>query len=262
MLYGMTAVARRVVRRRIGVWPAMELRNKVITAPRLLSIAQFESREVARLSAQQTSGPPSARVACIIPTYRRPQGVVASIQSILAQDFQDFVVIVVDDGGGLPELPSDPRILAVSLSRNSAIAGLVRNVGMRLSRSEFIAFLDDDNTWTPQHLSVALPALERGADLIYTAVRRRLPDGSEHDVLSSPFDRRRFADETSWVDTNAMVLRRSACKPWSRLPRTKATFPKEDWEFVWRISRSAKVEHIPIPTVEYLMNPDTFYSPW
>jgi GT2 family glycosyltransferase len=257
----MSAGVRRLLRRQVGVWPAMELRNKVTMAPALFSFVRFENREVARL-ARQTGALPSARVACVIPTYRRPEGVVASINSILAQDFQDFVIIVVDDGAGLPELPSDPRILAVSLSRNSAVLGLVRNVGIRLSKSEYIAFLDDDNTWTPDHLSVALSALEKGADLIYTAVRRRLPDGSEFDVLSSPFDRRRFADETSWVDANSLVLRRSACKPFSRVPRTKKTFPKEDWEFVWRVSRSARVEHVPVATVEYLVNPESFYTAW
>ena len=77
-----------------------------------------------------------------------------------------------------------------------------------------------------------------------------------------PFDRKRFADETSWVDANAIVLRRSACKLFSRLPRTKATFPKEDWEFVWRVSQDALVTHVPTPTVQYLVNPESFYTTW
>jgi glycosyltransferase involved in cell wall biosynthesis len=170
--------------------------------------------------------------------------------------------VVVDDGAGLPPLPDDPRLHAVSLSRNSAVLGLVRNVGLRLSQSRYVAFLDDDNTWTPQHLSLAVGALEDGADFVYTAVRRRTPDGAELDVLSKPFDRKRFADETSWVDANSMVLRRDACPLFSRLPRTRATFPKEDWEFAWRASRKARVVHVPTATVEYLVNPESFYTSW
>lgn len=252
---------RRAIRRALGVWPVMELRNKVVMAPSLPRLVQFENDEVARL-ARELGTQPEARIACIIPTYRRPEGVVASVRSILAQERQDFVVIVVDDGAGLPELPKDPRVFSVSLSRNSAVLGLVRNVGIRLTKSEYIAFLDDDNTWTPQHLSVAIEELEKGADLVYTAVRRRKADGSELDVLSKPFDRRRFADETSWVDANSIVLRRSTCLPFSRLPRTKATLPKEDWEFVWRVSKAARVQHIPVPTVEYLVNPESFFTSW
>lgn len=261
LLSEIDAAARRAIRRTIGVWPAMEMRNRLVMAPSIPRLNRFEDDEVARLT-QELGGLPEARIACIVPTYRRPEGVVASIQSILAQRRQDFIIIVVDDGAGLPELPTDPRVFGVSLSRNSAVLGLVRNVGIRLSNSEYIAFLDDDNTWTSNHLSVAVEELEAGADMVYTAVRRRMADGTELDVLSKEFDRRRFADETSWVDANSIVLRRSVCLPFSRLPRTKATLPKEDWEFVWRVSKTSRVRHVPVPTVEYLVNPESFYTSW
>ena len=249
------------VRRTIGLWPAMELRNRIVMAPRLPGIIRFENEEVARLK-RQLGTVPTATIACIIPTYKRPEGVIAAVNSVLAQERRDFVIIVVDDGAGLPALPNDPRLFAVSLSRNCGIAGLVRNVGIRLSNSDFIAFLDDDNIWTPQHLTMAVGALGNDTDMIYTAVRRRKPDGSEFDVLSKPFDRRRFSDEPSWVDINAIALRRSVCRPFSRLPRVRATLPREDWEFVWRVSRKARVKHLPIVTVEYLLNPASHYTSW
>lgn len=243
------------------MWPVLEMRNRIVMGLYLPRLIRFENEEVARLRLQ-LGIVPTAKIACIIPTYKRPEGLIASINSILAQERQDFVIIVVDDGAGLPVLPSDPRLFAVSLSRNSAVLGLVRNVGIRLSNSEFVAFLDDDNVWTPQHLTVAVKALETGAGLIYTAVRRRKPDGSELDVLSRAFDRRSFSDESPWVDANALVLRRSDWLPFSRLPRTRATLPKEDWEFVWRISGRTKVEHVPMVTVEYLVNPESFFTSW
>ena len=179
------------IRRAIGVWPAMELWNKFVMAPALPRLIWFENREVAR-SRSQLGIIPTAQIACIVPTFKRPEGVVAAVNSILMQERQDFVIIVVDDGAGLPVLPDDPRVFSVSLSRNCGVVGMVRNVGIRLSSSKFIAFLDDDNIWTPQHLTVAMRALEGNVDLVYTAVRRRKPDGSEFDILSKPFDRRRF----------------------------------------------------------------------
>lgn len=253
---------KRAIRRTVGIWPAMELRNRVAMAASQPGLKRFEDDNVARLGAQ-LGQIPSANIACIIPTHKRPEGVIASINSILAQERQDFVIIVVDDGAGLPAvLPQDPRLFAVSLSRNSAVLGLVRNVGIRLTKSRYVAFLDDDNTWTPNHLTLAIAALEEDADLVYTAVRRRTADGRELDVLSRAFDRRRFADETSWVDANSIVLRRDALKLFSRLPRTKATLPKEDWEFVWRVSADARVRHVPVATVEYLVNEDSYYTSW
>lgn len=249
------------LRRAFGLWPMMELRNRIVMGRALSRLTRFEDEEVARWRARLGSAP-TATIACIIPTYRRPEGVLDSIRSILAQERQDFVIVVVDDGAGLPELPDDPRVFAVSLSRNSAVLGLVRNVGIRLSQSKYVAFLDDDNTWTPQHLSLAIATIDDGADFVYTAVRRRTPDGAELDVLSKPFDRKRFADETSWVDANSMVIRRDACPLFSRLPRTKSTFPKEDWEFAWRASKGRRVAHVATPTVEYLVNPESFYTSW
>ena len=249
------------IRRTIGLWPAREMWNRAVLGPRVPGLIRFESREVARL--RSTLGQvPEAKIACVIPTFRRPEGLLKAIDSILAQQRQDFVIIVVDDGGGLPPLPADPRIFAVSLSCNSAVLGIVRNVGIRLSQSEYVAFLDDDNVWTGRHLAAAIDGLERGADLVYTAVRRTKLDGSELDVLSKPFDRKRFSDETSWVDANSVVLRRSSCPAFSRLPRTRDTLPKEDWEFVWRVSQRANVVHVPEVTVQYFVNPESYYTSW
>ena len=249
------------IRKTIGLWPAREAWNSVALGSRLPELIHFENKEVARLRSA-LGQVPEAKIACIIPTFKRPQGLLKAIESVLAQERQDFVIVVVDDGAGLPRLPADPRIFAVSLSRNSAVLGIVRNVGIRLSRSEYIAFLDDDNVWTSRHLAAAVDGLERGSDLVYTAVRRTRPDGSELDVLSKSFDRKRFSDETSWVDANSIVLRRAICPPFSRLPRTRKTLPKEDWEFVWRVSRRAHVVHVTDVTVEYLVNPESYYTSW
>jgi len=249
------------IRRIMGLWPAREIWNYAVLGPRLPGLIRFENQEVARLRSK-LARVPEAKIACIIPTFKRPQGLLKAIDSILGQQRQDFVIVVVDDGAGLPQLPVDPRIFAVSLSRNSAVLGLVRNVGIRLSRSEYVAFLDDDNIWTPRHLGAAIEGLENGADLVYTAVRRSRADGSELDILSKPFDRKRFSDETSWVDANSVVVRRSFCPLFSRLPRTRSTLPKEDWEFVWRASKRAKVVHVPEVTVEYFVNPGSYYTSW
>jgi len=253
--------AKKWIRRTIGLWPALEIRNRVLMAYRLPGQIHFENTEVKRLR-RDLGGAPSAKVACVIPTYKRPDGLLAAINSVLAQEYRDFIIIVVDDGAGLPPLPKDPRIFAVSLSRNCGIAGLVRNVGIRLTRSEVIAFLDDDNIWRPDHLSKAVAALELGSDLVYTAVRRRKPDGTELDILSKPFDRRAFSNESAWVDTNAIVLRRMVCPLFSRLHRPRWMMPREDWEFVWQVSARSKVQHLPVVTVEYLANPESFYTLW
>jgi glycosyltransferase involved in cell wall biosynthesis len=184
------------------------------------------------------------------------------LNSILRQSYADFVVIVIDDGGGLPELPKDPRIFAVSLSKNSAVLGIVRNIGIRISNSRYIAFLDDDNTWTEKHLELTISALEEGADFVYSSIRRTMSDGTELDILSREYDRRELADGENYIDANAIVLRRSRQAVFSRLPRVKSTLPKEDWEFAFRLTRNRRVRHISTPTVEYLVNMQSYFTGW
>jgi hypothetical protein len=243
----------------------MELRNKLMLGHTALASRRAEDAEVARLAGQLPRLPP-AQVATVIATYRRPELLARAVRSALGQTVRDQVVLVVDDAGGLPELPGDPRLRACSLSANTGVAGVVRNVGIRLTRSTYVAFLDDDNEWEPQHLEVALAAFENGpADerpgVVYTAVQRSLPDGQLLDVLSTPFDRRLLARQ-SYVDTNALVIRRFPGLRFSRISRSREVRPIEDWELVYRLSRKQRVLHVPVPTVRYLVNPDSFWTDW
>ena len=239
-----------------------ETRNKILLAPSAIGLRRFENAETRRLAAGLPAAP-SALVATVIATHRRPEALRAAVRSALAQSVRDQVVVVVDDGAGLPELPDDPRLFAVSLARNTGTAGVVRNVGIRLTRSRYVAFLDDDNLWEPDHLARALEVLEApgGPDGVYTALRRVLPDGSEQDVLSVPYDRRRAARE-AFLDTNAFVARRNRSLHFSRLRRTPEVLPREDWELIRRYGRAHRVLHVPHPTVRYLMNPASFYTQW
>jgi glycosyltransferase involved in cell wall biosynthesis len=237
-----------------------ELRNKLLLGHTAWALGRTEDAEVRRLDPGTR---PTALVATVIATYRRPEALRVAVASALAQTVEDQVVIVVDDGAGLPELPDDPRLTAVSLSRNVGIAGVVRNVGIRLSDSRFVAFLDDDNVWEPDHLERALGALtaEGGPDAVYTALRRVLPDGTEKDVLSVPFDRR-LAARKAFLDTNAFVARRTPALRFSRIRRTPEVLPREDWELIHRYSRRHRVVHIPYVTVRYLTNPSSYYTEW
>ncbi|MFF7969731.1 glycosyltransferase [Streptomyces sp. NPDC007905] len=251
-----------LLKRTFGWLVLFELRNKILLGPSALRLRRLETAETRRHAAAAASMP-AALVATVIATHRRPDELRAAVRSALAQTVRDQVVVVVDDGAGLPDLPADPRLFAVSLTRNTGVAGVVRNVGIRLTRSRYVAFLDDDNLWEPDHLERALAVLETpdGPDGVYTALRRVLPDGTERDILSVPFDRRRAARE-SFLDTNAFVARRDGTLRFSRLRRTPEVLPREDWELVHRYSRSHSVRHVPHATVRYLVNPGSFYTTW
>ncbi len=253
-----------LLRRHIGWLPLYEARNKILRSHTAVPLKRFEDTEVARLAATLRE-PPSASVATVVLTFRRPDDLRRAVDSVLGQTFRDQVVMVVDDGGGLPPLPDDPRLFAVSLSRNTRVAGVSRNVGIRLTRSEYVAFLDDDNRWHPKHLETALGRLETAEsprlDAVYTAMRRVTPDGRLQDTLSVPFDRA-TARNSSYLDPNPLVAHRSRHLHFSRIRRGKEVTPREDWEMIFRYSRYHRIEHVAVPTVDYLVNPDSYWTTW
>ncbi|GEN79725.1 hypothetical protein N867_07350 [Actinotalea fermentans ATCC 43279 = JCM 9966 = DSM 3133] len=249
---------RRAVRARFGVWPVYESFNKVVRSPGAARAFVTERREIARL--RRELGPRRAEVVTVVPTYRRPESLVRAVDSALAQDVADHVVVVVDDGAGTPPLPDDDRVVVASLSRHTGHSGLVRNVGLGIVDSTYASFLDDDNTWRPDHLRTALVALDE-ADVVYTAVDRVLPDGRLMDVLSQPFDRDLMRDK-AFVDTNAIVARRDRGVRFSRIRRRRGVRPPVDWEFVWRLSRRRTTVHVPERTVRYAVNPGSYFTSW
>src|ERR1700728_4898735 len=101
---------------------------------------------------QQMSAIP--RVSVIIPSFNRAHCIAASVESVLAQSFQDFELIVVDDGS----TDETQQVLArfgdrirVIRQDNGGVSA-ARNAGMRVARGSWIAFQDSDDTWRPEKL--------------------------------------------------------------------------------------------------------------
>jgi len=104
------------------------------------------------------------KVSVIIPTYNRPTLLPRAIKSVLNQTYQDFEIIVVDDG---LEYRAEEVVKAFNNSRikyflhkQSRGGGAARNTGIKNSQGEFIAFLDDDDEWLPEKLEPQVKALE------------------------------------------------------------------------------------------------------
>ncbi len=109
-----------------------------------------------------TEGP---LVSVIIPTYNRPIMVRNAIESVLAQTYQSFEMIVVDSSESpetrdLASSYHDPRIRYLFEPRVSGVfmPSRAKNAGIKASKGEFIAFLDDDDTWYPLKLEKQIPA--------------------------------------------------------------------------------------------------------
>lgn len=126
------------------------------------------------------------RVSVVIPTYNYARFVGNAVDSILAQTFTDYEIIVVDDGS----TDETARVLAGYgdkvryVHQNNAGQSAARNHGIGLAHGEYLAFLDADDTWLPQKLDKQV---------------RFLDEHGEYDMV--------FADMSHCVD-GAMIHKR------------------------------------------------------
>ncbi len=118
-------------------------------------------------------------VSVIIPTYNRAHLIGRAIQSVLNQTYQDFEVIVVDDGSidnteKIVKSFNDPRIRYIRHEKNKGAAA-ARNTGIRAARGKYIAFQDSDDEWLSEKLEKQMKIFENApaeVGVVYTDVWR------------------------------------------------------------------------------------------
>jgi glycosyltransferase involved in cell wall biosynthesis len=112
-------------------------------------------------------------VSVVMPAYNHERFVGETIASVLGQSFEDFELVIVDDGStdGTAEVIhsfSDPRIRYHHQHNEDAFNAL--NKGMALSRGRYLSILNSDDLYTPTRLQVLHDACESGARFVFTDV--------------------------------------------------------------------------------------------
>jgi glycosyltransferase involved in cell wall biosynthesis len=106
----------------------------------------------------------SPAISVVIPTRNRHAMLAEAIASVLRQDFDDYEVVVVDDGVGAAAFVAEWFAAERGVRcADNAQAGQVRarNLGVSLARGEIVAFLDDDDRWgAKSYLSAVRAAIE------------------------------------------------------------------------------------------------------
>jgi glycosyltransferase involved in cell wall biosynthesis len=133
------------------------------------------------------SVPGTLRVSVVVPLYNKAKYILRCLESIRRQTFQDFEVIVVDDGskdgsGDVAEQIGDPRFRVVRQSNRGE--GGARNRGIAEGKGELVAFLDGDDAWEEGFLEAIVALADRfpSAGLFSTGYRLRLADGFDKEV--------------------------------------------------------------------------------
>lgn len=108
-------------------------------------------------------------ISVVIPLYNKGQWVKRCIASVIAQSCKNMEILIVNDGSTDNSLQvvtsiSDPRIKIFDKS-NSGVSG-ARNLGIKNAQGKYIALLDADDEWKPEHLEMLLEGFERFEDAI------------------------------------------------------------------------------------------------
>ena len=195
-------------------------------------------------------------VSVIIPTYNRAHLVTGAIESVLAQTFTDYEIIVVDDGstdatGEVLSQRYGDRIRY--LYQANAGRSVTRNRGVDLAKGEYVAFLDSDDLWLPQKLERMVAFMEAGGFGVAGHKHDLLRNGT---VLRNPQEYERpSSDGALPVPRKALVCGRAFSLPTTTMC-TRRLFAQsqgfrpslwayEDMEWVWRACVLGRVGFLP-----------------
>jgi glycosyltransferase involved in cell wall biosynthesis len=107
-------------------------------------------------------------VSVVIPVHNREAMIERAIKSVLAQTFQDFEIIVVDDASTDRSIEAARRVgdgrVTVYAHETNKGPSAARNTGTTHARGRYVAYLDSDNEWLPGRLAAQLKVFERSTD--------------------------------------------------------------------------------------------------
>jgi glycosyltransferase involved in cell wall biosynthesis len=214
-----------------------------------------------------------AKISVIIPCFNAQRYIAAAVRSVLAQDWPDLEVIVVDDGSSdrSAELVRDTFPEVTLLRQTNQGVAAARNLGIRHSQSDWIAFLDADDIWLPGKLQAQwqLLSAQPTARMAYTAWQvwpsaEPSPSPEYVDrVLSHSGDLERWAGPSGWIYPQLLL----DCEVWtSTVLAHRSLFEEvgffdttlrigEDYDLWLRTSRVTAILRVPRPYALYRLHP-------
>lgn len=190
-----------------------------------------------------SSGP---MISIIMPVLNRPNGLRVAVESVLAQTWSNWELLIVDDGSD-----DDTLLVAQSLAaadsricveaRDHGGVSAARNAGLGIAAGEWIAFLDSDNTWLPNFLEDMVKGLSaQQAEAGYASLSLTDEKGTTY-RSGAPEGANLLAG--NWIDLNVLVAKKSSLNAIGGFDETLRR--AVDYDLVIRLSQLTNVIHIP-----------------
>ena len=202
-------------------------------------------------------------VSIILPTYNRAHLLPRAINTVLAQTYQDFELIVVNDGSTDRTNPilrsfTDPRLRCLHHEQNRGVSA-ARNTGIRASRGAYIAFQDSDDLWWPTKLARQLEAFEQvSLDTAVVFCQFQYVKNSISKLVP-PADKK-FEDniynrllQGNFITTQATLVRRTALSQENLFNESLPCLV--DWELWLRLATLFRFHYLPEPLLTVYATP-------
>lgn len=205
------------------------------------------------------------KVSVILPTYNRPDRLTEALQSVLRQTCQDFEIVVVNDGGtdvgATVAALNDGRIMYIQHDRNRGLAAS-RNTGLTAASGTYIAYLDDDDRYLPNHLETLVSVLDQGEyKVAYTdawRVHEQVVDNRHIEIgrdvpYSYDFNAAHLL-VSNYFPVLCMMHRRDCLEQVGRFD--ESLYAHEDWDLWIRMATVFPFKHMPCTTAEFSWRTD------
>ena len=196
------------------------------------------------------------RVSVIIPTFNRANLAREAIESVLSQTFQDFEIIVIDDGSTdktkevLFGIQSDKVRYIYQTNKGPAAA---RNAGIRIAKGKYIAFLDSDDLWLPTKLEKQLELFEKlppEVGLVHCSVFLKKEKNltlKQAKARGNPLRDFLLNTDNAYLSTPASLVKRECFDKIGLFDETLRV--SEDKDFCIKIAQHYKVDYVNEPLV-------------
>jgi len=217
-------------------------------------------------------------VSVIIPTFNRYTFVLRAVHSVLQQTHKEVEILVIDDASTdedykfLPDVLkpySNVQVIRCPVNLRTVFQtkhaqGETRNVGLKVAKGEYVAFLDDDDFWLPTKLQTQLQQMNKYPDhklcstnaitghglslQTYGNLYFHTPLGHQLDEQASSFDLA-YISETNYIMNSSVIMHKSIVDTIGYL----TTIVAEDWDYWKRSLVHTKCLYLKEPLIGYDM---------
>ncbi len=205
-------------------------------------------------------------VSVIVPTYNRPGMLVNALKSVLGQTYKNVEVIVINDAGEdiesyITPLNKEGKITYVKNSINRE-RSYSRNVGLKIANGKYIAYLDDDDVFYPEHLETLVKFLENSDyKVAYTDACRAHQEKENGDYVVKNRDLPYSYDfdydlilASNFIPVLCLMHEKSCLDEIGLFDESLASH--EDWDLWIRMSRKFRFRHLKKTTCEFAWRND------